>query len=316
MAISYLNDGARRFFLASAWISSPTSPGLYYSDNFGQSWGLCQNELPQGEFTFVSVAPSDPNRIATGDTENRVFISTDRGDSWAQTANIPRRADGHIPILEFDPYNSNHIFASSDYMGIYETTDMGQHWTNINNDLPLDPEYPEIWGIAVNQYNPSNLLVSSNHWGVYQTHNGGAHWESLNAGLDTAMAFRKIYFLPTDTNTLFLSALNRSVWSIHRTAAGIAENSLALPNKITLSSYPNPFNSSTIISYSSPNVESIEIYDLLGRKIRTLDINSSDDGIIIWDATDASGKKVSSGIYFARVETPQAEKSIKLLYIK
>jgi len=92
-------------------------------------------------------------------------------------------------------------------------------------------------------------------------------------------------------------------------------------NVFLLSSYPNPFNSSTVINYSNIKGGEIEIYDICGRLLRTLNAGGGQEaqygqGKITWDATDASGEKVSSGVYFARAATPQGFKSIKLLYVR
>jgi hypothetical protein len=102
-----------------------------------------------------------------------------------------------------------------------------------------------------------------------------------------------------------------------------------LPSKAVLSAYPNPFNSSVIITYSNLSYESegkggdIGIYDVQGKLVKTLKTEGGMNGKIKWDATDASGEKVASGIYFARAQygsegTGASQNSIdlKLLYVK
>ncbi len=84
---------------------------------------------------------------------------------------------------------------------------------------------------------------------------------------------------------------------------------------IALSTYPNPFNSSTTIIYNDLKGGDIEIYNIIGQKIRTL-TSTIEEGKIIWDARDALGNKVSSGIYFARAKTFRNSETIKLLYLK
>lgn len=65
--------------------------------------------------------------------------------------------------------------------------------------------------------------------------------------------------------------------------------------------YPNPFNSSTKIEYSvgTPGAGAIEIYDMLGRRVRRLGFQSASDSRndIIWDGLDESGREVGSGVY-------------------
>ncbi len=93
-----------------------------------------------------------------------------------------------------------------------------------------------------------------------------------------------------------------------------------------LTSYPNPFNSTTMISYSNIEGGEIEIYDIRGRLVKTLVLGDSHEGphgssqqgqgSITWDGTDLSGEKVSTGIYFAKAGTSNNNKSLKVVYLK
>ncbi len=71
--------------------------------------------------------------------------------------------------------------------------------------------------------------------------------------------------------------------------------------------YPNPFNPQTEIYYQLPGegIVQLEIYDLLGHKIRTLvdhAIQSSGSHRIFWNGLDDSGKEVSGGVYMYRIQ--------------
>jgi hypothetical protein len=95
------------------------------------------------------------------------------------------------------------------------------------------------------------------------------------------------------------------------------DNKDNMPDQISLSAYPNPFNSSCIISYNLKDEKRGElfIYDIQGKKIRGYDL-SRKEGKIIWDARDAMGNKISSGIYFARAVNNDKGANIKLIYLK
>ncbi len=100
------------------------------------------------------------------------------------------------------------------------------------------------------------------------------------------------------------------------------EDRSVLPESLSISAYPNPFNSSVTLSLSSSVPAKLKIYDLLGRVIRELEYEAG-SSLIGWDARDALGNKVSSGIYFARVRNgsvgtraPQNSNTIKLIYLK
>jgi len=83
-----------------------------------------------------------------------------------------------------------------------------------------------------------------------------------------------------------------------------------------LTAYPNPFNSTTLINYSNLKGGDIDIYDISGRMVKKLHTGGGKEGSVTWDATDASGEKVSSGIYFARARSKDNCTTEKLVYLK
>jgi len=75
-----------------------------------------------------------------------------------------------------------------------------------------------------------------------------------------------------------------------------------------LSAYPNPFHSSTTLSFSSKesiqNAE-IKIYNIKGQLVRELRFDASPLSRfhqISWDGTDKNGNMVSSGLYYYQVK--------------
>ena len=83
-----------------------------------------------------------------------------------------------------------------------------------------------------------------------------------------------------------------------------------------LTVYPNPFNSTTVMAYTDLEGGDIEIYNIAGQLVKELRVRGSQEGKITWDATDAAGEKVSSGIYFARATGIAGAQTIKLVYLK
>ena len=65
--------------------------------------------------------------------------------------------------------------------------------------------------------------------------------------------------------------------------------------------YPNPFNGTTNLSYgiTSYGRARIEIYNLLGEKVKTFNLGTLSPGrySTMWDGRSDNGKEVSSGIY-------------------
>ncbi len=84
--------------------------------------------------------------------------------------------------------------------------------------------------------------------------------------------------------------------------------------------YPNPFNPSTTIAYDLGTEErvSVEIFDLQGRKVKTLldKVQGPGRHTVVWDGTDEDGMSVPSGTYMYVVRTEggkvQTKKAILL----
>jgi hypothetical protein len=85
-----------------------------------------------------------------------------------------------------------------------------------------------------------------------------------------------------------------------------ADKQEVIPTQFELSNHPNPFNPSTTISFNIPeeSVVKIEIFNLIGQRVKTLidDHFLSGKHKIVWDGNDDSGRQVSSGVYFYRLE--------------
>ena len=96
----------------------------------------------------------------------------------------------------------------------------------------------------------------------------------------------------------------------------VEEDTPQLPSSISLSqNYPNPFNGSTIIGYSlraNSNV-TIEIFDILGRRIAALDQGRQEAGNhkVIWDSNE-----LASGVYYYRIKAGDVSETRKMLLLK
>ena len=316
IAISYFDISDNKIFITANYSPLFTSDGIYFSDNEGLNWSLSITGLPTpAEMNIVKVAPNDPNIIATSDYYNNIFISTARGESWSNT-NYPHPGGEGVFIYDitFDPFDADIIYVYGLCTGIYKTTDLGNSWADITNDLPNDPLGSQIDGLIINPQNTQNMFVTSLGYGVFQTHNGGQHWEPFNSGLDSAFSPGKLYFVPGDTTRLYLATNGRSVWTIHRTLEGIKDKP-DIPTSLYLGSYPNPFNAQTTISYTLPKASlvTIDVYDLLGRKLETL-VNSNQNAgsyNMIWDASERS-----SGIYFCKIKAGEFSINRKMVLLK
>jgi fibronectin type 3 domain-containing protein len=84
--------------------------------------------------------------------------------------------------------------------------------------------------------------------------------------------------------------------------------------------YPNPFNPTTQIKFTlaKPGKVSLDIFNVKGEKIATL-LNTSMTAAshtVVWNGTDNYNQKVSSGIYYYRLQTDNYSHIKKMILMK
>ena len=89
-----------------------------------------------------------------------------------------------------------------------------------------------------------------------------------------------------------------------------------------LTSYPNPFNQCTTISFflsgQSSGYVTLEIYNLMGQRVRTLNHRALRPGHhnISWDGKSDAGAELASGVYFCRLQSSRESRIVKLVLIQ
>ena len=99
------------------------------------------------------------------------------------------------------------------------------------------------------------------------------------------------------------------------------EEDKILPFRFALyQNYPNPFNPITTIDYEMARDEfvSIFVYDLMGRRIKTLvnKVNAPGRYSVSWNGTNDDSKLLSTGMYFYKMRAEGFESVKKLMLIK
>ncbi len=137
------------------------------------------------------------------------------------------------------------------------------------------------------------------------------------ATFETTPGGNTIWGMAVKRDTVFIASAWSGIWVLKNDlATSVRENSSDQPTQYTLlQNYPNPFNPSTTIIYEIPNrtYVTLEIYDVLGRKIATLVDGIQEAGRYkaIWDV-----RTMSSGVYFYRLTAGQQIFAKKMVIIR
>jgi flagellar hook assembly protein FlgD len=99
------------------------------------------------------------------------------------------------------------------------------------------------------------------------------------------------------------------------------EQSQLLPESLTLwPTYPNPFRRQTTIEYTLPKAGpvTVEVYDLLGRRVRVLVDGRQKAGLhrTRWNGRSGGGSPAASGLYIVRVKAAGTTRSRKMTLVR
>lgn len=179
----------------------------------------------------------------------------------------------------------------------------------------------------------------SDFWVVDVSNNGGTSWVNVENTLVSIAAWTtisvdidalfgtpgqvRLRFRAADLNTgsLVEAGVDELVVLANFGAVGVEEIAAANPLTFDLAqNQPNPFGPATRVDFSIPakaNV-SLAIYDVTGRAVRTLAEGAREAGrySIPWDGRDATGARVSAGVYFYRLTSEGETLTRKMTILK
>jgi hypothetical protein len=128
-------------------------------------------------------------------------------------------------------------------------------------------------------------------------------------------------FFGYDTTLVTTDSLANLINGMSTGVRPIANPPAALPKSYELGqNFPNPFNATTQIRFNVPAASqvSLDVYDILGRKVRTLVNDYLTAGVkqILWDGRNQSGDQVASGVYFYRMTAGDYNQIKKMVLLK
>lgn len=215
-------------------------------------------------------------------------------DSPCINAGIPDTTGLNLP--EFDFAGNLRVLDGRIEMGAYEfttliSTDFIASYTE--GSAPFTVEFTDL----TTGY-PTEWEWDFNSDGIIDSYDQNSVWTYEEQGYYTVTL--------TSSNAYNEDAVIKEDY-IHVVASVSVDEDIMPIALQLLGNYPNPFNKTTTISFSTTeNTENTElvIYNLKGQKVKSLINQNIEAGqhSVIWDGTDDCGKTVSSGMYFYQLK--------------
>jgi hypothetical protein len=170
---------------------------------------------------------------------------------------------------------------------------------------------PDFWGLQLTRLNGYGQILWQR---LYETSDDWFRWGAIaidNAGSYVMAGQRSIISMPQLTMIKTMPDLTSSQISDRGEYPFIGKS-------IQLSAYPNPFNSSTTISFSLSRASEVKlsVYDVLGRNVGKQPFASSKIYSAGEHRIEFDGAGLSSGIYFVRMEAGGNVQTRKMMLLK
>jgi len=286
-------------------IIAGTMLNVWISTDNGYTWVIKNQGLPhQTIVVSVFVDYNENYFIGTYSAEERIYQSTDYGETWMASGN----GVNTLAVISFAKTSTNVLFAgSTDAHGIHRSTDGGENWILITDGFPIT---------AVDFILKTNSIdyvyTGLSTGGVYRSTNHGENWVEYKSGLTNntilSLAINK-------EGVLFAGSWGDGVFKTIQSTTYIEEEINGQNADFILENYPNPFNSSTKINFGLPEsgMVLIDIYSPSGEQVERLVDKYLPAGSYYINFTS---RAISSGIYFIMLKSGANILAKKIILLK
>lgn len=239
--------------------------GLYKTIDGGNNWSQ------KSTFYVKSMSFPTPNVGYFHENVNSLYKTIDGGETWNLLANNANPISTSLVSTLFFINESKGFFGGYYYNAFTKTLDGGTNWDCVFSNCNID--FTGV-GIKSIHFPTSNVGYATcnggNNINILKTIDGGETWLPQNGD----ELFTELFF--TSENTGYAISVN----SLYKTNNGGSLNSQSF-NSTKVKLYPNPTSSKLFIE-TEANINfpiRFELYSILGRKLMSMDLDSSLYGI-------------------------------------
>lgn len=176
--------------------------GLYRWDSVSQSWVQLLSQKSVGQevslcIESVAIDSSHPNIVYaasgafTHEKLGNILKSTDYGKTWkVLDLTLPMGGNGRWrwsgERLAVDPHDSNKVYFGSRTQGLWQSSNAGESWTQIDTKIiPIGERFGDQHnqaGVTFVEFNPSSpgvVFVGVAGKGIFLSKDGGQSWQPL-----------------------------------------------------------------------------------------------------------------------------------------
>ncbi len=267
--------------------------------------------------TAISIAPGDHSRWIAVTNNGNLWYSSDSGATWTQSDDDGPSAHYFygtgIEHSDTNPLEAWICGSGYDGPAVYRTLDGGVTWTAESFGLPSTLAFEIVF-----ESPGSDVLYTATENGPYRFDPGAQAWQYIGGTEAPLTTYWCVEAVPS-IGAIRFGTYGRGIWDYDTSGStGAPEDGAPLAS--ALSSFPNPFNPQTTLSFAleADGPVRLSVFDPDGRRVRILadGFRSAGQQRISWDGRDDRGNSCSSGVYLALLEADGIRVSSQLTLLR
>jgi photosystem II stability/assembly factor-like uncharacterized protein len=188
-----IDPGDRNCFLPPYLIDATNPTRMFYATqrifrslDGGTNWSALSGDLTTGSGAIrtLAMSPSDPNVLYAATNDGNVLVSTNGGSVFQTVLTSVPGWPRTTREIFVDPADAQRAYLAVAWFGVAQirrTTDGGQHWTDLDQNLPDVP----VNAVAVLPFTPEQIFAGTDD-GLWFSRDGGQSWARFGTGLPRA----------------------------------------------------------------------------------------------------------------------------------
>ncbi len=317
-------------------LADPADPDVFYfcadhlwrHERTGTGYSYTGTELPYDfaaggnqYLTALAISPADANRWFAVAKTGTFWYSTNAGQSWTQSpSDGPTSHYFYGTALVASPTDPLVAYAGgSGYSGpaVYRTLDGGMTWEPMGDGLPSTL----VFGLAFDN-DADQTLFAAAEAGSYRyvpEHDLWVYIGGTEAPLTTYWCLEGV----PEIGVVRFGTYGRGIWdyTVGPVTIGVEEPVAGVtPRKPELRAFPNPARERATFAFDLgvPARVTLEVFDVNGRRLAVPADGMRPAGHheIAFDLTADNGWPLESGVYLARLQTPDGVSVGKLRVVR